>query len=73
MADLVQHAAHLGCVGNLDGVADAPQPEPPPVVEKAPEPAPEPPTPPKSATDDNFYQDPLIQAALEVFEGKVVS
>ncbi len=49
----------------------APEPEPPPVVAKAPEPTPAAPAP-KPAAEDTFYQDPLIQAALEVFEGKVV-
>ncbi|MFZ9937845.1 MAG: DNA polymerase III subunit gamma/tau [Luteolibacter sp.] len=55
----------------------APEPEAPPQIENAPqseseseselEPA------AKPAAEDSFHQDPLIQAALEVFEGKVVS
>ena len=32
----------------------------------------EPPTPKQSAADDSFYQDPLVQAALKKFEGKIV-
>ncbi len=45
-------------------------PEPPPWKEEAkPEPAPAPPAP----AEDSFHQDPLIQSALEKFEGKVVS
>ena len=32
----------------------------------------EPPTPKESSTDDSFYQDPLVQAALKKFEGKIV-
>ena len=50
-----------------------PPPEPPPWKEEAkPEPA-APAPPPQPAVDETFYQDPLIQAALEQFEGKVVS
>jgi DNA polymerase-3 subunit gamma/tau len=50
-----------------------PAPEPPPWKEEAkPAPAPEPP-PATNPVDDAFHQDPLIQAALEKFEGKVVS
>lgn len=52
-----------------------PPPEPPPwktekpapVAEKAPEPAPV-----AAVADDTFYNDPLIQAALVKFEGKVL-
>ncbi|MBK1818312.1 DNA polymerase III subunit gamma/tau [Luteolibacter yonseiensis] len=40
-----------------------------PVVEKAPEPV----APAPSITEDAFYNDPLIQAALVKFEGKVVA
>lgn len=43
------------------------KPAPAPEKEKAPEPAPAP-----SAIDDTFYNDPLIQAALVKFEGKVL-
>ncbi|RYD31417.1 MAG: hypothetical protein EOP85_22770 [Verrucomicrobiaceae bacterium] len=65
-------------------IADAPEvselppaPEPPPwkdekpaaVVEKAPEPV----APAPSIIEDAFYNDPLIQAALLKFEGKVVA
>jgi len=32
----------------------------------------EPPTPKESSTDDSFYQDTLVQAALKKFEGKIV-
>jgi DNA polymerase-3 subunit gamma/tau len=50
-----------------------PAPEPPPWKEEA-KPAPEPaPASPPPAAEDTFYQDPLIQSALEKFEGKVVS
>jgi len=45
-----------------------PAPEPPPWKEE-PEPAPA----PSPLPADTFYQDPLIQSALEKFEGKVVS
>ena len=45
-----------------------PAPEPPPWQEEA-KPAPPPPPP----AEDPFHQDPLIQSALEKFEGKVVS
>ena len=48
------------------------EPEPPPWSEQPkPEPTPEPPTTP--AAEDTFHQDPLVQAALEQFEGKFVS
>jgi DNA polymerase-3 subunit gamma/tau len=49
-----------------------PPPQPPPTPRKEdPRPEPEPsPTPP---AEDTFHQDPLIQAALEKFEGKFVS
>ncbi len=51
----------------------APDPEPPPWKEEpqsapAPPPAPEP-----AAAEDSFHNDPLIQTALEKFEGKFVS
>lgn len=50
-----------------------PAPEPPPWKEESkPEPASPPPSP-QPALDEAFYQDPLIQSALEQFEGKVVS
>lgn len=49
-----------------------PAPEPPPWKDEA-KPEPEPAAPPQPAVDETFYQDPLIQAALEQFEGKVVS
>jgi DNA polymerase-3 subunit gamma/tau len=65
-------------------IADAPEeselpppPEPPPwkndkpVAEEKPA-APEPPTP-AAGIGDAFYNDPLIQAALEKFEGKVLN
>ncbi len=48
-----------------------PAPEPPPWKEEA-TPAAEAPAPVAPA-EDPFYQDPLIQAALENFEGKVVT
>jgi DNA polymerase-3 subunit gamma/tau len=47
-----------------------PAPEPPPWNEE-PVSAPSPPPPP--AAEETFYHDPLIQSALEKFEGKVVS
>jgi len=56
--------------------AAPPAPEPPPWKEEVkPQPAPtaEPARAPEAAPDDAFYQDPLVQAALEKFEGKVVS
>ncbi len=47
-----------------------PPPEPPPWKEQAKEtPAP---VEEKPATDEAFYQDPLIQSALEKFKGKIV-
>lgn len=52
-----------------------PAPEPPPWQDE-PKPAaaaPEEPKPAPNPADDAFYQDPLIQSALEKFEGKVVS
>lgn len=50
-----------------------PAPEPPPWKDEA-KPAPTPEAPPAPAPiDDTFHQDPLIQSALEKFEGKVVS
>jgi DNA polymerase-3 subunit gamma/tau len=56
-----------------------PAPAPAPKVEKAPPsaipaiPAIPAEPPPQAAADDGFHHDPLIQAALEVFEGKVVT
>lgn len=48
-----------------------PAPEPPPWREEAkPAPAPQ---PEKPSIEDSFYQDPLIQSALEKFQGKIVS
>jgi DNA polymerase-3 subunit gamma/tau len=47
-----------------------PEPEPPPWKE---EPKPQPTPEPAPAAEDAFHQDPLIQSALEKFEGKVVS
>jgi DNA polymerase-3 subunit gamma/tau len=47
-----------------------PAPEPAPVMAE-PEPAAPPPEEPSPA--ETFYQDPLIQAALDTFQGKVVS
>ena len=53
----------------------APPPPEPPLQEEPPKP--ETPPPPTSAApptaEDTFHQDPLIQAALETFEGRVVS
>jgi DNA polymerase-3 subunit gamma/tau len=50
-----------------------PAPEPPPWEEPKPKPtAAEPPPEPAPAIDDSFYNDPLIQSALEKFEGKVL-
>ena len=46
-------------------------PEPPPWKEEA-KPAAEAPAP-AAPVEDTFHQDPLIQSALEKFEGKVVS
>jgi DNA polymerase-3 subunit gamma/tau len=68
-----------GLLSRLDSLIDAapetsslpPAPEPPPqeiAVTAAPAPA----TPPAPLADDAFYQDPLIQAALERFQGKIV-
>jgi DNA polymerase-3 subunit gamma/tau len=47
-----------------------PAPEPPPWKEEPKAAAPPPPEPP---AEDPFYQDPLVQSALEKFEGRVVS
>lgn len=50
-----------------------PEPEPPPWKDEAkPEPA-APAPPPQPAVEETFYQDPLIESALEKFKGKVVS
>ncbi len=49
-----------------------PAPDPPPWQETKPIAAPEPPPRP-DVTDDPFHNDPLIQAALTKFEGKVLS
>ncbi len=49
-----------------------PAPEPPPWKdEEKPAPAPEPAAP--APADDTFHEDPLIQAALDNFEGRVIS
>ena len=50
-----------------------PEPESPPWNEEPKSVAAPPPPPPQPAADENFYQDPLIDAALEKFKGKVVS
>ncbi len=50
-----------------------PEPEPPPWREEPKAAAAPPPPPPQPAADDSFYQDPLIDAALEKFKGKVIS
>ncbi|RYD23015.1 MAG: DNA polymerase III subunit gamma/tau [Verrucomicrobiaceae bacterium] len=76
-------AAYGGLASFASMIEDAPEvselppaPEPPPwkdekpaVVEKAPEPV----APAPSIIEDAFYNDPLIQAALLKFEGKVVA
>jgi DNA polymerase-3 subunit gamma/tau len=49
-----------------------PEPEAPPWKEE-PKHAAAPPPPPPPANDESNYQDPLIDAALEKFKGKVVS
>lgn len=56
-------------VSELLAPAEAPpwKSEKPEVEAKAPEP-----TPPAPSLDDSFHQDPLIQAALVKFEGKLV-
>jgi DNA polymerase-3 subunit gamma/tau len=58
-------------------IAEAPEesasptaPEPPPWKEEA---KPEAPSAPEPPAEDPFYQDPLVQSALEKFEGRVVS
>jgi DNA polymerase-3 subunit gamma/tau len=51
--------------------APPPAPDPPPWNQET-KPAPQAPASP-TPTESTFYQDPLIQAALEKFEGKVVS
>jgi DNA polymerase-3 subunit gamma/tau len=52
--------------------APPPAPEPPPWKEEA-KPEPTPAAAPPAVVDDTFHQDPLIQSALEKFEGKVIS
>ncbi len=47
-------------------------PESPP-WNNSPKPAPEPPAPTPPPAEDHFHQDPLIQSALEKFEGKVIA
>ena len=49
-----------------------PAPEPPPWKSEEKKPEPEPEAPPKPSVDETFYQDPLIKAAVERFQGKVV-
>ncbi|MES2477155.1 MAG: hypothetical protein V4640_15325 [Verrucomicrobiota bacterium] len=64
-------------IANAPEVSELPPaPEPPPwkndkpaAVEKPPEPV----APTPSIVEDAFYNDPLIQAALVKFEGKVVA
>ena len=46
--------------------APPPPPKPEPKADAKPQPEPEP-------KEDNFYQDPLIQSALEKFQGKIVT
>ena len=48
-----------------------PPPDPPPWKEET-KPAPVP-SPAASPADDPFYHDPLVEAALEKFEGKIVT
>ncbi len=63
--------------GGIDGldamIASAPEesaePAPPPQAKS--EPAPEPPKEEPKPVDDDFYQDPLIQKALDMFEAKI--
>jgi hypothetical protein len=50
--------------------SEPPAPEPPPWKE---EPAPQPVAPPPAPVEDLQAVDPLIQAALERFEGKVLA
>ncbi len=70
-------AATTGLAGMSSLIDAAPEvSEPPPALEPPPwkedtKPAPAPTPPP--AVEDAFHQDPLIQSALEKFEGKVVS
>ncbi|MCP5544070.1 MAG: DNA polymerase III subunit gamma/tau [Akkermansiaceae bacterium] len=50
-----------------------PAPEPPPWKSEETKPEPQPEAPPKPSVDETFYQDPLIKAAVERFQGKVVA
>ncbi len=78
---ITKRAAVPNAISALDSlIAAAPDvAEPPPAAEPAPwdEPKPkptaaEPPPEPAPAPDETFYDDPLIRAALEKFEGKVL-
>jgi hypothetical protein len=44
---------------------EPPKPEPKAQIVEAP-------VPKEASADDSFYQDPLVQAALKKFEGKIV-
>ena len=77
----VKRAPMSNAISALDSLIEAapevseppPAPEPPPWEEPKPKPAAaEPPPEPQPAPDESFYNDPLIQSALEKFEGKVL-
>lgn len=85
LADLAGQPLRLDLVVD-ETLKAAPQPEfflgaEPEAASKAPEPpkaaapAPAAPPPPAAApaVDDSFYQDPLIQKAMEIFKAKLVS
>lgn len=73
----------LSAIASLDSliaaapdVSELPAPEPPPWKNEAPAaeaPAPTPPPQPTPVIDDTFHNDPLIQAALIKFEGKILA
>ncbi|MEP2775240.1 MAG: DNA polymerase III subunit gamma/tau [Luteolibacter sp.] len=56
-------------IANAPDEEDEPEPIPTPAKAAEPEPEPE----PDKIEEDTFYQDPLIQAALEKFEAKIVA
>ena len=70
----------MSAISALDSLIEAapevsevpPAPEPPPWEEAKPSATQPPPAAPQPTLDESFYEDPLIQAALEKFQGKVL-
>jgi len=60
-------------IADAPEVSEIPAPEPAPWKDEKPAEQPTAPTPLPAPVEDTFHSDPLIQAALVKFEGKVLN